>query len=120
VVNEVIGISFTPSREYSNLMRWDRGCMDGKSFGVTPGDTIMMGMRTYRQAFQCPNGLPSDESTTETNPMWRARIEKAKRDTAAHRERIAWQQLEDDCAVVFAADDVARLVELVRGAFDVY
>lgn len=119
-MSEVIGISFTPSMQYSELLRWDRSCMEGKSFGITPGDTIMMGMRTYRQAFPCPNGLPLDESTTETNPVWREKIDKAKRDSAAHSERIAWQQLEDDSAVVFAADDVARLVELVRGAFDVY
>lgn len=119
-MSEVIGISFTPSRQYSELLRWDRSCMEGKSFGVTPGDTIMMGMRTYRQAFPCPNGLPLDESNPRDNPVWRERIDKAKRDRAAHRERIAWQQLEDDSAVVFAADDVARLVELVRGAFDVY
>ena len=119
-MSEVIGISFTPSRQYSELLRWDRSCMEGKSFGITPGDTIIMGMRTYRQAFPCPNGLPLDESNPRDNPVWRERIDKAKRDRAAHRERIAWQQLEDDSAVVFAADDVARLVELVRGAFDVY
>ncbi len=91
--------------------------MDGKSFGITLGDT-MMGMRTYRQAFPCPNGLPLDKSTTETNPVWRARIEKAKRERELHRERIAWQQLEDDSAVAFAADDVAGLIDLVKGAFN--
>jgi len=118
-VSEVIGISFTPSRQYSELIRWGRSCMEGKSFGITPGDTIMMGMRTYRQAFPCPNGLPLDESATETNPVWREKIDKAKRDSAAHSERIAWQQLEDDSAVVFAAEDVAGIIDLVKGAFDV-
>jgi hypothetical protein len=79
---------------------------------------MMMGMRTYRQMMPCPNGLPPDESTPATNPVWRARIEKAKRDRDRHRERIAWQQLEDDSAVEFAADDVAGLIDLVKGAFN--
>lgn len=117
-MSETIGISFTPSRQYADLLRWDRSCMDGKSYGITPGDTIMMGMRTYRQAFPCPNGLPLDDSLPSTNPVWRERIEKAKRDRAIHRERIAWQQLEDDSVVVFAADDVAGLIDLVKGAFN--
>lgn len=117
-MTNVIGISFTPSRQYSDLLRWDRSCMDGKSYGITPGDTMMMGMRTYREMFPCPNGLRQDDSTPATNPAWRARIEKAKRERDLHRERIAWQQLEDDSAVVFAADDVAGLIDLVKGAFN--
>ena len=101
-------------------IRWDSRCRNMPAHGVTAGDTHYLGLRDYVEMYPCPNGLPLDESTTETNPVWREKIDKAKRDRAAHRERIAWQQLEDDSAVVFAADDVARLVELVRGAFDVY
>jgi hypothetical protein len=109
VVSEVIGLSFTPSREYSAFMRWNRTCSEGKSFGVTAGDTIMMGMRTYREMMPCPNGLPVDESTPATNPVWRARIEKAKRDRDRHRREIESQLIE------WSFVEVQELVSIARG-----
>lgn len=96
-----------------------RRVMNERSYGATAGDSFWMGYVDYDEVDPFASCRDKEELRPITVPAWRARIDKAKREIEKHRERIEWQKLEDESAVVFAADDVARLVELVRGAFDV-
>lgn len=100
-------------------IRWESRCRNMPAHGVTAGDTYYLGLRDYVEMYPCPNGLPIDHREPAEVPAWNNRVAKAKRDSEQHREQIAWQQLGEDSAVLFAADDVAGLINLVKGAFDV-
>jgi hypothetical protein len=104
--------------EYSRFLSWDARCRDRGSYGMTAGDSMHLGLRDYNQPYPCPNGLPLDARQPGDCEHWRRRVEKAKRDIEVHRDQIAWQELGEQSAVVFAADDVAGIIELVKGAFD--
>lgn len=104
--------------EYSRFLAWDRRCIDRGSYGMTSGDSMHLGLRDYNQPYPCPNGLPLDKREPADCEHWRRRVEKAKRDIETHRERCMWQQLGEESAVVFAAEDVAGIVDLVKGAFN--
>ena len=116
-MSNVIACIFVGDNSYRDYVY--RRVMNERSFGATPGDSLWMGYQDYDEVDPFASCRDEEESKPITVPAWRARIDKAKREIEKHRERIEWQKLEDDSAGVFAADDVARLVELVRGAFDV-
>jgi hypothetical protein len=78
--SEVICISFTPSREYADAIRQDRNIRDGKACGATAGDTWHLGLRTYDVVDPFARHR-DDKREPITNPLWRARIEKAKADS---------------------------------------
>ena len=101
------------------FIRWDSRTRNMPAHGVTAGDTYHLGLRDYVEMYPCPNGIPIDHRQPEEVPAWNERVAKAKRDIEKHRERIEWQKLEDESAVVFAADDVAGIIDLVKGAFNV-
>ena len=85
---------------------------------MTHGDGHHLGLRDYNQPYPCPNGLPIDLRQPRDCEHWRQRVTKAKRDIEVHSEQCAWQEFGEQSAVVFAADDVAGIIELVKGAFD--
>lgn len=105
--------------EYSRHMSWMSRCSTGRSYGMTAGDTFYLGLQTYDQPYQCPNGLGVDERPFQEFEWYKRRLAKAKRDIEAHREQMMWQRLGEESAVEFAADDVAGIIDLVKGAFDV-
>jgi hypothetical protein len=104
--------------EYSHFVAWDARCRDCGSYGMTSGDSRYLGLTDYNQPYPCPNGLPIDLRQPGNCEHWRRRVDKAKRDIEVHREQCAWQELGEQSVVVFAADDVAGIIELVKGAFD--
>jgi len=98
---------------------WDSRTRNMPAHGATAGDTYHLGLRDYVEMYPCPNGLPIDHRQPADVPAWNDRVAKAKRDSENHRQKIEWQQIGDDSAVVFAAEDVAGIIDLVKGAFDV-
>jgi hypothetical protein len=114
---QVIAILFTGNNAYRDHVY--RRVMNERSYGATAGDSFWMGYGDYDEVDPFARYREPEESKPITNPFWRARIEKAKTNRERHREQIAWQQLGENSAVVFAADDVAGLIDLVKGAFDV-
>lgn len=101
------------------FIRWDSRTRNMPAHGATTGDTYHLGLRDYVEMYPCPNGLPIDHRQPADVPAWNDRVAKAKRDIENHRQKIEWQQIGDDSAVVFAAEDVAGISDLVKGAFDV-
>jgi hypothetical protein len=85
---------------------------------MTPGDSYHLGLRDYNEPYPLPNGMPLDARKPGDCEHWRQRVDKAKRDIETHCEQAFWHQLGDDSAVVFAADDVAGIINLVKGAFN--
>jgi hypothetical protein len=80
-MSEVIGISFTPSREYREHV--NRRYINERSYGATAGDSFWMGYGDYDEVDPFARYREPEESKQITNPFWRARIEKARADRAA-------------------------------------
>lgn len=78
---------------------------------MTPGDTMLLGLRDYNAPYPCPNGLPIDTREPGDCEGWRRRVAKAKRDSDWHRQEIEAAQL------VFSESDVLDLISIAR-AFD--
>ena len=113
----MIAVFFTGDNAYRDHVY--RRVMNERTYGATDGDSFWMGYGDYDEIDPFARYKDEQESNPITVPAWRQRIDKAKREIEKHRERIEWQKLEDDSAVVFAADDVAGLIDLVKGAFNV-
>lgn len=116
-MSETVACIFVGDNAYRDHVY--RRVMNERSYGATPGDSFWMGYGDYDEVDPFARYRDEEESKPITVPAWRARIDKAKQEIEKHQERIEWQKLGDESSVVFAADDVAGLVELVRGAFDV-
>lgn len=86
--------------------------------GMTAGDSMHLGLRDYVEPYPCPNGLPIDMRKPGDCEPWRKRVEKAKRDIELHREQCGWLRLGEKSAVEFAAEDVAGIIDLVKGALN--
>ena len=71
--DEVIGISFTPSREYADAIR------DGKGYGATAGDTWHLGLRTYDVIDPFIKSRDQEERQPITCLGWRAIVDKARK-----------------------------------------
>jgi hypothetical protein len=95
--------------EYSKFNAWNHGCVDRGSFGMTPGDSMHLGLRDYNQPYPCPNGLPIDMRLPGECEHWRRRIEKAKRDIEWHRREFEAAEL------VFSEDDISDLILIAEG-----
>lgn len=65
--------------EYSNFLRWDRSCSDRPGYGMTPGDTMHLGLRDYNETHPCPNGLSVQTGGPQVSPAWRERVDRARR-----------------------------------------
>jgi len=103
---EVICISFTPSREYREHV--NRRYINERSYGATAGDSFWLGLAggdvvdpfaRYRD----------DELQPMDNPFWRARIEKAKADSARFSREYAAKQIE------WSVSEVQDLLSIARG-----
>jgi hypothetical protein len=66
--------------DYSRFIAWDARCADRGGYGMTPGDTMRLGLRDYNEMYPCPNGLPVQTGGPQKSEAWRKRVEKAKRD----------------------------------------
>jgi hypothetical protein len=96
-MSEVFCISFTPSHEYCAHIH--RRYINERSFGATAGDSYWLGLGTYDVVDPFAR-YRDDERKPITHPMWRARIEKAKRDIEKHkseqRVQVLAEQLTDE------------------------
>lgn len=72
----------------------------------------------YSELYPCPNGLPIDYRKPSECEPWLERVERARRDIETHREQCMWNNLGEQSVVVFAAEDVAGICDLVKGAFN--
>jgi len=66
--------------DYSRFISWDARCTDRGGYGVTPGDTMHLGLRDYNEMYPCPNGLPVQTGGPQASEAWQKRVAKAKRD----------------------------------------
>ena len=103
---EVICISFTPSREYREHI--NRRYINERSYGATAGDSFWLGLAggdvvdpfaRYRD----------DEREPMTNPFWRARIEKARRDSELWGRELAAREIE------WSSLEVQDLLSIAKG-----
>jgi len=69
----------------ADFLRWLANCHTRPGSGICAGDTTHHGLGEYVEMFPCPNGLPIDYGLPRDSPVWRAKVEKAKRDS----ERIS-------------------------------
>jgi hypothetical protein len=65
----------------------------------------------------CPNGLPIDRRTPGETQWWREKMERLRRELQVYREAEAWVRMGESGAV-FASDDVSRLIEMTKGAYN--
>lgn len=93
-MSEVIGISFTPSREYADAIRQQMNIRDGKACGATAGDTWHLGLRTYDLIDPFARSREPEEREPITNPFWQARIEKARKDSELWGRELAAREIE--------------------------
>jgi hypothetical protein len=75
-MDEVIAISFHTSLEYRDHIY--RRVINERSYGATAGDSFWMGYGDYDEVDQFAR-YRDDEREPITNPLWRARIEKARK-----------------------------------------
>lgn len=63
----------------SAFWRWDAGCV------FTASNLCDSGMRgwhfDYLQPYPCPNGLPIKTGVPSESPAWRARLERARKES---------------------------------------
>ena len=104
----MICISFTPSREYADAIRQDRNIRDGKACGATAGDTWHLGLRTY-DVIDPFARYRDDKREPMDNPFWRARIEKAKKDSEMYGRELAAREIE------WSVLEVQDLLSIARG-----
>lgn len=102
----------------SDFTRWQSGCVNGTAEGVTAGDTMHLGLRSYSQEYPCPNGLEVRNEDPSGVPAWRNRIDKARKDIAEHREHIAWKTAVDESHQTWLSDDISRLIKLSEGLYE--
>ena len=64
--------------DYSRFISWDARCTDRGGYGMTPGDTLHLGLRDYNEMYPCPNGLPVQAGGLQASEAWQKRLAKAK------------------------------------------
>jgi hypothetical protein len=64
--------------EYSQFIAWAARCTDRPGYGMTPGDTMHLGLRDYNEPYPCPNGLPIDTRQPGDCEHWQRRVKKAQ------------------------------------------
>lgn len=87
-MSEPICISYTPSREYADAMIRDRNIVDRRGYGMTPGDTWHLGLRSYDVIDRFAKAREPEERQPITCSGWREKIDKAKADIAA--SNVEW------------------------------
>lgn len=92
--------------EYANFIRWDRSCSDRSGYGMTPGDTMLLGLRDYNETHPCPNGLPVQTGGPKTSAAWLERVSKARRFVEQWNAEIEMQ------SVVWTDADLKDLLKI--------
>lgn len=97
-MSDPICISVTLSREYREHI--NQRVMNERTYGATAGDSRWMGYGDYDVVDPFARYREPEESKPITNPSWRARIAKAKRDIekfrSEQRVQLLAEQLTDD------------------------
>ncbi len=97
-MSDVIAVIFTGDNAYRDHIY--RRVMNERTFGATAGDSFWMGYGDYDVVDPFARYREHEESKPITHPMWRARIEKAKRDIEKHkseqRVQLLAEQLTDE------------------------
>jgi hypothetical protein len=53
----------------------------------------------------------------KSSPVWRQRIDKARREIEEHKEHIEWRDQVDVAHRVWASEDVSGLIEFIKGQY---
>jgi hypothetical protein len=64
--------------DYSRFIAWDARCTARGGYGMSPGDTMHLGLRDYNEMYPCPNGLPVQTGGPQASEALQKRLEKAK------------------------------------------
>lgn len=83
---------------------------DGKS---SPADGFIVG----GMGWITHNEHEMDRRTPQDCPAWNARIEKARRDIAEHKDHILWREQVDAAHRVWRSEDVSGLIEFIQGCY---
>jgi len=94
--------------DYSKFVAWSARCQDCGGYGMTPGDTMHLGLRDYNAPYPCPNGLPIDTRLPGDCEPWRQKVEKAKRDIERWNREVMVATMaaaitDDECDMWFEA-----------------
>ena len=96
--------------DYSRFVSWDARCTDRGGYGMTPGDTMHLGLRDYNEMYPCPNGLPVQTGGPQASEHWRSRVASAKRFIDQWNLEIQMQ------SVVWTEADLTELVKIGTNA----
>ena len=96
--------------DYSRFIAWDARCTDRGGYGMTPGDTMYLGLRDYNEMYPCPNGLPVQTGGPQNSEHWRSRVASAKRFIDQWNLEIQMQ------SVVWTEADLTELVKIGANA----
>ena len=78
-MSEPVCISYTPSREYADAMIRDRNIVDRRGYGMTPGDTWHLGLRSYDVIDRFAKTREPEERQPITCSGWREIVDRARR-----------------------------------------
>lgn len=107
-MSDVICVFFLGSNSYRDHVREQANIRNGMACGATAGDTWHLGLRTY-DVIDPFARYRDDEREPMTNPFWRARIEKAKRDSELYDRELAAREIE------WSVSEVQDLLSIARG-----
>ncbi len=96
--------------DYSRFVSWDARCTDRGGYGMTPGDTLHLGLRDYNEMYPCPNGLPVQTGGPQKSEHWRSRVASAKRFIDQWNLELQMQ------SVVWTEADLTELVKIGTNA----
>jgi hypothetical protein len=100
--------------EYSQFIAWAARCTDRPGYGMTPGDTVHLGLRDYNEPYPCPNGLPIDTRQPGDCEHWRRLVEKARRDIEGHAEHIAFKDTVEAAHIAWPSESVSGLIKFIE------
>jgi hypothetical protein len=97
--------------DYSRFISWDARCTDRGGYGMTPGDTLHLGLRDYNEMYPCPNGLPVQTGGPQKSEAWQKRLAKAKQ----FIEQWNTEQRVDRLAEAITDEQLDLFLELMKG-----
>jgi hypothetical protein len=100
--------------DYSRFISWDARCTDRGGYGMTPGDTMHLGLRDYNEMYPCPNGLPVQTGGPQASEAWQKRVKKAKQDIEEHTNQIAWKDAIEAAHVAWPSESVSSLIGFIE------
>jgi hypothetical protein len=97
--------------DYSRFVSWDARCADRGGYGMTPGDTMHLGLRDYNEMYPCPNGLPVQTGGPQASGAWQKRLAKAKQ----FIEQWNTEQRVERLAEAITDEQLDLFLELMKG-----